>query len=349
MKQKIIALIKKYSQLILLVGIVFLSRITYVDMYDIAAPQVDITIGTCLTLYISNATALIISLILIIWLSHYNSRITPYGEHSIRHILTLLLLVVSDSLLVSLLIYYVPPTAAKVALTKLPAIKHILYYTIGIMPINLMLCVMVDLVIYFTRHQQQMLQIEQQKSKSQYQYQQLKQQLNPHFLFNSLNILDYLVLNGEQERASSFIRKLASIYRYLLNTSEAKTLTLQEELEFVNTYTDLLKERFVEGFEISIAVDDALLQKQIIPCALQLLVENAIKHNIANKQHPLHVKIQSKDNKIIVSNNYQPRLSTKPSTGIGLKSIEKQYKDISGLSIQVINNKQEFIVTLPLL
>jgi LytS/YehU family sensor histidine kinase len=208
---------------------------------------------------------------------------------------------------------------------------------------------MVDLVIYFTRHQQQMLQIEQQKSKSQYQYQQLKQQLNPHFLFNSLNILDYLVLNGEQERASSFIRKLASIYRYLLNTSEAKTLTLQEELEFVNTYTDLLKERFVEGFEISIAVDDALLQKQIIPCALQLLVENAIKHNIANKQHPLHVKIQSKDNKIIVSNNYQPRLSTKPSTGIGLKSIETQYKDISGLSIQVINNKQEFIVTLPLL
>ena len=349
MKELLKSYVKKYYQLIMLVGIVFLFRIVYVDLYDVVAPKIDITVSTCLTLYFSNALALLLSLVLLFMGVRRNASINLYGTSSILHILVLLLLVVSDSLIVSVILYYVPPTAVRLQALDLHPLSCIMYYSIGFLPINLLLCVMADLVIYFLRYDQQMRQMKQQHSKSQYQYHQLKQQLNPHFLFNSLNILDYLVQNGDKERASAFIKKLASIYRYLLNTGDSKTVTLAEELKFVDNYTDLLKERFIEGFNVLVSAEPSLMSRQIIPCALQLLVENAIKHNVANAQHPLFVKIITDGNSIVVSNNIQPKINVNPSTEVGLKNIERQYSDIADKSIIVSNDGATFSVTLPLL
>ena len=188
-----------------------------------------------------------------------------------------------------------------------------------------------------------------QLSRSEYQYERLKQQINPHFLFNSLNILDYLVQEQETERASTFIRKLANIYRYMLRNDEKPLVKIGEELDFTRMYIDLLRERFIEGMVFVIDVDENLYDKSIVPCSLQLLVENATKHNIVSAESPLTIKIKCDEEFITVSNNLQERTHGQPSTHLGLANIRRQYMDITRREIFVEKTENEFIVKLPII
>ena len=188
-----------------------------------------------------------------------------------------------------------------------------------------------------------------QLSRSEYQYERLKQQINPHFLFNSLNILDYLVQEQETERASTFIRKLANIYRYMLRNDEKPLVKIGEELDFTKMYIDLLRERFIEGMVFVIDVDENLYDKNIVPCSLQLLVENATKHNIVSAESPLTIKIKCDEEFITVSNNLQERTHGQPSTHLGLANIRRQYMDITRREIFVKKTETEFIVKLPII
>ena len=188
-----------------------------------------------------------------------------------------------------------------------------------------------------------------QLSRSEYQYERLKQQINPHFLFNSLNILDYLVQEQETERASTFIRKLANIYRYMLRNDEKPLVKIGEELDFTKMYIDLLRERFIEGMVFVIDVDENLYDKNIVPCSLQLLVENATKHNIVSAESPLTIKIKCDEEFITVSNNLQERTHGQPSTHLGLANIRRQYMDITRREIFVEKTETEFIVKLPII
>ena len=188
-----------------------------------------------------------------------------------------------------------------------------------------------------------------QLSRSEYQYERLKQQINPHFLFNSLNILDYLVQEQETERASTFIRKLANIYRYMLRNDEKPLVKISEELDFTKMYIDLLRERFIEGMVFVIDVDENLYDKSIVPCSLQLLVENATKHNIVSAESPLTIKIKCDGEYITVSNNLQERTHGQPSTHLGLANIRRQYMDITRREIFVEKTENEFIVKLPII
>lgn len=189
----------------------------------------------------------------------------------------------------------------------------------------------------------------EQKHRSEYQYERLKQQINPHFLFNSLGILDYLVQEQETDRASTFIHKLAGIYRYMLSNDQKVLVKLSEELDFTHKYIDLLKERFTEGMLYEIDIPAQQLDTDVVPCALQLLVENATKHNIVSADSPLFIKITTEDGWIVVRNNLQLRTHGQPSTHLGLENIHRQYLDITGRGIVVEKSNTEFIVKLPII
>ena len=184
---------------------------------------------------------------------------------------------------------------------------------------------------------------------AQYRYLKLKHQVNPHFLFNSLNILDCLVCEEKTQQASTYIHKLAGLYRYMIKTEEEKLVSLREELEFAEQYYDLLKVRFLEGLKVEVSIAEESLSRYVVPCSLQLLIENATKHNIANPSHPLVIEITGNDNHVTVSNEIIPKISKSPSTGLGLKYMKQQYLDLSGKSIDIRQDERRFCVTIPLL
>ena len=185
--------------------------------------------------------------------------------------------------------------------------------------------------------------------RTQYQYAQLKRQLDPHFLFNSLSILDYLVQEKQTERASDYIKKLANIYRYLLKQEEHTTVEVSKELDFVNLYTDVMRERFLDTFEVNIAFSKGVESKKVIPCALQVLVENAFKHNSVGPTNKLIINIHDEGDNIVVSNNIHLKNTPADSMGVGLKNLREQYNVLAGKNIEIINDNINFTVKIPLL
>ena len=184
---------------------------------------------------------------------------------------------------------------------------------------------------------------------AQYRYMKLKQQVNPHFLFNSLNILDCLVCDEKSEEASTYIHKLAGIYRYMIKSEDEELVPLRDELEFVQQYIDLLEIRFPEGFKVEQDIPDELTNRYVLPCSLQLLIENATKHNAVRSATPLVIRLKADHNNVSVSNNIVPKLGKVESTGLGLKYLKQQYLDLSGKHIEIIHTETEFKITLPLI
>ena len=188
------------------------------------------------------------------------------------------------------------------------------------------------------------------RHKAQFEYLKLKQQVNPHFLFNSLNVLDCLICENKNEDASLFVHKLSGMYRYMLKNEIDTLIPLRDELAFVGMYTDLLKVRFSCGFEVSTDVPEEFMSFQVVPCSIQMLVENALKHNRVSPGNPLYIDMVAKDNRFIVTNTISPRMaSSEESTKVGLNYIRQQYIDLSGNDIEVIDDGKTYSVSLPLL
>lgn len=184
---------------------------------------------------------------------------------------------------------------------------------------------------------------------AQYRYQILKKQVDPHFLFNSLNVLDCLVCEEKTEQASTYIHKLAGVYRYMIKSEDEQLVTLEDELHFVEKYVDLMLVRFPEGLKVEIDVEPSYMQRLILPCSLQLLIENAVKHNAINVARPLIVSIQADNESVSVKNNVIPKVTQVASTGLGQKYIMKQYLDLCGKTIEITHNENEYKVVLPLI
>ena len=182
-----------------------------------------------------------------------------------------------------------------------------------------------------------------------HEYLQLKQQVNPHFLFNSLNILDCLVADGKNSDARHYIHKLSALYRYMLRSENDPLVSLSEEMEYVRIYTDLLKVRFPEGLEIETDLREEDLSRYIVKYAVQLLVENAQKHNAISPARPLRIRIVSDGNCVTVTNNLIPKLTPSESTGLGLKYIRQNFLDRSGKQIRILQTEDRYQVELPLL
>lgn len=181
-----------------------------------------------------------------------------------------------------------------------------------------------------------------------FRFDRLKNQVNPHFLFNSLNTLASLVYN-DPDTAASFIRQMAKVYRYVLENRDKEVITLEEEMRFLEAYLYLVKIRFDEGIRFEVTIPPATLQLFLPPMSLQLLIENALKHNIVSASKPLSVRIAATSEWLEVSNNLQPKLSPEPSTKTGLENIRSRYSFLSQRPVQIEPTATSFTVRIPLL
>lgn len=181
------------------------------------------------------------------------------------------------------------------------------------------------------------------------QYINLKQQVNPHFLFNSLNVLDCLVADGQNAQARDFIRKLAGVYRYMLKMESEPVVTLREEMQYADMYAQLLMVRFPEGLKIVRKLMDEDLDRYVVTASVQMLIENAVKHNAVSPQAPLLITISTDGESVSVVNRLIPRMDKPDSTSLGLKYIRKTYLDHGGKDIEVMKTDNEYKVKLPLL
>lgn len=183
-----------------------------------------------------------------------------------------------------------------------------------------------------------------EKEKALYQLYALKTQVNPHFLFNSLNVLASLSYESP-ELANKFVKKLSVVYRYILTTSQNSTVNLSDEMRFVSTYLYLEKMRHGDSLLVNIKEMPNMGTRQIIPVSVQMLIENALKHNTATPDKPLTILIDEGVNGVTVSNNIQRRNNVN-NTGIGLKNLSKQY-ELYHQQIVISENNNRFSVFLP--
>ncbi len=182
------------------------------------------------------------------------------------------------------------------------------------------------------------------------QYEALRNQVNPHFLFNSLNVLSSLVYK-DQDLAARFIKQLSRVYRYVLDTREREVVTLQEERDMLQAYVFLLKMRFGENLQVDISVPPDT-ERYLAPLSLQMLVENATKHNVISRQSPLRIRVRSEaDGYLVVENNWQPKNNKAESLGVGLANIKDRYAMVSDRAVLVESDEAAgfFRVRLPIL
>ncbi|MGP1578658.1 sensor histidine kinase [Porphyromonas endodontalis] len=178
-------------------------------------------------------------------------------------------------------------------------------------------------------------------------YTALKNQTDPHFLFNCLNTLNGLI-GRDDRRAQEYVQELAMVFRHTMR--DKVVVRLSEELEFVKSYLYLMCIRYFDGLKVVWHIDDKYLDYYVIPSGLQILVENAIKHNIASAKIPLTISISTKEDKIVVENKLQLReQSTSSSTGVGLDNLMEQYRLVFGKDIDIVSKDGQFSVSLPLI
>ncbi|MBX7126713.1 MAG: histidine kinase [Cyclobacteriaceae bacterium] len=201
---------------------------------------------------------------------------------------------------------------------------------------------------FFRSWQSAALSAEKAKQESiRAQYDSLRSQVNPHFLFNSLNALTNLVYE-DQDRAAKFIKQLSEVYRYVLDTQPREVVSLQEELAFLKSYLFLQQIRFGDKLQVSVELDH--VQSDVAPLVLQILVENAIKHNTISTAYPLHIRLGVEDGYLVVSNNRQQRqVLPGDSTGLGLANIIRRYEFISSRPVVVEQSEQQFTVRIPVI
>lgn len=186
------------------------------------------------------------------------------------------------------------------------------------------------------------------KENAEFRFESLRSQLNPHFLFNSLNTLSSLVFEN-QEKAGIFIRELADVYRYILEFREHELVKVSKELEMVRSYIYLIQLRFDQNLEMAVNIGEKSGERMIAPMTMQMLIENAIKHNIISKKKPLTIRIYDEDNYLVVENNLQKKETKEYSSNVGLKNIQNRYGFLSGNKIEVIENDEIFKVKIPLI
>lgn len=180
------------------------------------------------------------------------------------------------------------------------------------------------------------------------QFESLKNQLDPHFLFNSLNVLSSLI-DENPKQAQKFTASMSKIYRYVLEQKDKELVTVEDEIEFAKTYCDLLKTRFEDSVDFIFDVNKEDYRRYVVPLSLQLLLENCIKHNFATSSKPLIIKIFSENDILCIENNLQEREQMKESAGIGLANIVQRYSLLTKRNVFIEKSEDYFKVKLPVL
>lgn len=198
---------------------------------------------------------------------------------------------------------------------------------------------------------QQLITVENQELRTENlrnQYEALKHQLNPHMFFNSLNTLNTLIRESP-DKAQEYTCELSKVLRYTLQSTPSEGVALGDELEFVRGYIYLLKTRYEDNLNFVLDIPQNLLNYLLPPMALQMLIENAVKHNEISNKRPLTIRIAAQDGNIVVSNPLHPKISSTPGEGIGLQNLNKRYELLYRRQLEIIDDAHNYIVVLPLI
>lgn len=206
--------------------------------------------------------------------------------------------------------------------------------------------------IFQMHYKQQEIEVENERLKNEnltWQYNTLVNQVNPHFLFNSLNSLSMLVREGKKDDALVYIDQMSDTYRYIIQDGTAEMTTVENELRFLEAYKYLLEIRYAGKLHVNVEVDKSLYAYTLPPLSIQPLIENAVKHNTISSSHPMTISISAdEDGYIVVANTITPKLEAEESTGIGLRNLSHRCTLLTERDIVVENNGSTFVVKLPI-
>jgi len=215
--------------------------------------------------------------------------------------------------------------------------------------VNIIFMITLEASIFFKENKESKLKAQDlEKELSQVKFEVLKNQINPHFMFNSLNVLSGLVEN-DPEKAQQFIDEFSLIYRYVLETIEKPVVSLNKELKFIRSYIFLQQIRYGENLEVNISVPAEYLQYLLPPLSLQIVLENAIKHNAISSSKPLRIELFYDQSYVWVRNNIQARISSAFSSGLGQKNLCKRYALITEMQPEFIVETHHYLVKLPMI
>lgn len=270
------------------------------------------------------------------WDDHVKKR---FGQQVLKHILIVLIVVYIPRLILN---YF---------------ILNRTFYIVQVEFINLFVLIFITLVYNLTelglfllnKWRFSLAELERFKiENAEFKFEMLRNQVNPHFLFNSLNTLSSLIYEN-QDTASEYIRKLSRVYRYVLEQKEKELVKLKTELDFIKAFVYLYELRFTNMLTFEINIADDLNDSLIAPMTIQMLIENAVKHNIVSKKKQLTIKISSTDNYLLVNNNLQKKQIKEYSSELGLENIKSRYAFVCDREVIVEETDEHFTVKIPLI
>ncbi|HMQ50025.1 MAG TPA: histidine kinase [Saprospiraceae bacterium] len=229
-----------------------------------------------------------------------------------------------------------------------PEVTHFLM-RVSSLTIVILVSVVYESIYFYDLWRQTILETEKLKRENiESQLESLKAQVSPHFLFNSLNTLTYIIPENA-DRAVRFVQKLSKVYRYILEIRDKKLISLQEEMEFLDAYLFLLRERFGDNLRVNLQIPGEYLTHYMAPLSLQILFENAIKHNIISGDKPLEITVWVENKRLVVRNKLQRKKQNMPSTKFGLQNISNRYAYLCDEQVDVLESSEYFSVSLPLI
>ncbi len=228
-------------------------------------------------------------------------------------------------------------------------LKNVINNSLITSVLNIIIITVIEVIVWFKRSQQSLVVAEKlERENSQIRFETLKSQLNPHFLFNSLNVLSSLI-KKDSDKAQNFVDEFSSVYRYTLDVIEKPVVELRDEIDFAKSFLFLQKIRFDNALDMEINVDASKLNYLVPPLAVQTLLENAFKHNKATTDSPLKIKIHNENNSLVVINNLQPKIKGTDSKGVGLSNLRKRYELLGEELPQFSVTEKEYIAKIPLI
>lgn len=219
------------------------------------------------------------------------------------------------------------------------------FYPVGI---SFVITLVFTAIAFFNAWKTSVLNAERLKTEMlAYKYEVLRNQINPHFLFNSFNVLSDLVYE-DQDMAVKFIQKLSMLFRYVLESREKELVPLKEEIDFVDSFAYLLQTRFEVKLKITREFEPAP-GEMIVPVSIQMLIENAVKHNEVSAAFPLTITISKHDDAVVITNSLKHKSADSESTNVGLNNLEQQFSYFTNRPVRIEKNEQKFAVHLPII
>ncbi len=276
---------------------------------------------------------------------HFLNRVASWGKKTVKRVVLQVLFSAGLAILISTLITLLAHTVSAYTEDIFNVLlNNALIYTV----VNIFLMAILEgWIAYLESRKARQIADQLQAELSQIRFEVLKSQINPHFMFNSLNVLSGLI-DMDTGKAQQFIDEFSSIYRYVLESIEKTMDSLSRELDFARSYLFLQQIRYGKDLSYSVHIDADLLNLKLPPLSLQVVLENATKHNIVNSDKPLHIDIMNEGTLLVVRNNLQPKISVGRSTGLGLKNMLRRYALITDRLPEFIVSSAYYIVKLPL-